>query len=151
VIGFVAGHGTTIHPQYYSFTDESITAGTWYYRLKQIDMTGESSLSDIIQVDVVTGVGTKNLNSSKFNLSANYPNPFNPSTEIQFSVDVTAEANLSVYNALGQQVAVLFDGIAEAGQLYDVRFDAEDLSSGLYFYRLGSGEKSDLKKMMLLR
>jgi hypothetical protein len=151
VIGFVAGHGTTILPQSYSFTDESIIAGTSYYRLRQIDLTGETSFSDIVQADILTGVSNESLSLSKFHLSSNYPNPFNPSTEIRFSVDATTNATLTIYNALGQHVGTLFDGTAEAGRLYNVTFDAKDLSSGMYFYRFGTDGKNELKTMVLLK
>ncbi len=86
-----------------------------------------------------------------FTLAQNYPNPFNPSTEIKFSVETTNRATLDVYNMLGQKVASLFDGIAESGQYYKVRFDGGNFSTGVYFYELKSGAKNDLKKLVLLK
>jgi hypothetical protein len=87
----------------------------------------------------------------QFVLLQNYPNPFNPSTEIKFSVEATDRATLEVFNTLGQKVATLFDDVAEAGRYYRVRFSGENLSSGVYFYRLQSGTKSELKRLLLLK
>lgn len=96
-----------------------------------------------------------------FKLFQNYPNPFNPSTTIKFSVETTDRATIQVYNILGQHVVTLFDDVAEAGQFYRVIFsakggsasgrDARNLASGMYVYRLQSGNKSDLKKVLLLK
>lgn len=87
----------------------------------------------------------------KFFLSQNYPNPFNPSTEITFSVEVLERTVLSVHNVLGQQIAVLFDEIAEPGRYYTVRWNAGDYASGLYFYTLRSGKSFEIGKMTLIK
>jgi hypothetical protein len=146
---FVTGRGTTNEPQHYSFTDNNAARGAWQYRLKQVDLDGAVHFADPILVDLVTDV--TEVAPMQFALLQNYPNPFNPSTEIKFSVESTKRATLEVYNIIGQKVATLFDEIAEAGQYYRVKFSAEYLASGVYFYRLQSGAKSDLKKFMLLR
>jgi hypothetical protein len=86
-----------------------------------------------------------------FALQQNYPNPFNPSTEIRFSVEKTERATLDVFDMLGQHVATLFDGTAESGKLQVVRFDAAGLSSGTYFYRLASGNKTAMRKLVLMK
>jgi hypothetical protein len=146
---FVPGHGTTNEPQYYSFTDPTPVTAATQYRLRQVDLDGTSHYSDPIQVDLPTSV--PEVAPREFALKQNYPNPFNPSTEIKFSVENTGHAKLDVYNALGQKVATLFDGVAEAGQYYTVRFTATGLSSGVYFYRLESGKRSDVKKLVLMK
>ena len=91
----------------------------------------------------------------RFRLKNNYPNPFNPSTTVEFELPERATVELIVYNALGERVAVLFDGAAEAG-VHSPRFDARDLPAGVYFYRLHargeSGERfGDVGKMTLLK
>ena len=86
-----------------------------------------------------------------FDLAQNHPNPFNPTTNIQFTVPVTGKATLKVFNTLGQVVATLFDGIAAAGKYNQPTFNASQFASGLYFARLQSGDKTELKKMILLR
>ena len=87
----------------------------------------------------------------QFRLEQNYPNPFNPSTHIRFSVETTQRTTLDVFNVLGQMVATLFDGVAEAGLRYDVQFDGRDLPSGVYYYRLASGTRTESKKLLLLK
>ena len=86
-----------------------------------------------------------------FALMQNYPNPFNPESEIKFSVEKSGRATLQVFNVAGQLVATLFDGVAEAGQYYHIRFGSSHLASGVYFYRLQSFNKTDVKKMLLMR
>jgi hypothetical protein len=88
---------------------------------------------------------------SSFQLAQNYPNPFNPTTEITFSVASRGRATVRVYNTLGQELLTLFDGVAEPGRSYSKTLDGTGLSSGMYFYRLTSGGKSTIKKMVLLK
>lgn len=85
-----------------------------------------------------------------FALQQNYPNPFNPSTNIQFGVPETAQITLTVFNSLGQQVEVLVSGIRRAG-VHQVSFDASDLASGIYFYRLTTPKKVFTEKMLLVK
>lgn len=108
------------------------------------------SLNVNFRIDQVTTVADQTL--SKFTLTQNYPNPFNPSTTIQFSVDKSTPLNLSVYNLLGQKVATLFDGQAEAGRYYQIIFrPAETMTNGVYIYTLQGGRHTISKKMILLR
>jgi len=85
-----------------------------------------------------------------FELSQNYPNPFNPNTTIKFSLPEAANIKLTVYNILGQQVSELVNDYKAAGS-YLVNWNAENLSSGIYIYRLESGNFSISKKMTLLK
>lgn len=148
-IGFVPGNGTTNDPHTYSFVDATAEPQALLYRLRQIDLDGTIQYSEAVHVDGITNV--QETAPRQFSLSQNYPNPFNPSTEIKFSVDNTSRTILDVYNMLGQKVATLFDDVAEAGQYYKVRFDAAYAASGMYFYKLQNGEKSDIKKMSLVK
>ncbi len=88
---------------------------------------------------------------TKFELFQNYPNPFNPNTTIKFSVDENTNVKLKVYNIVGEEVAVLFDNFAEKNKLYYLEFDAENLNSGIYFYRLENNHKIQSQKMLLLK
>ncbi len=143
-IGFVEGHGTTLAPQSYYYVDRSVRFGKYYYRIKQVDLDGTSETFSEIEVAVGTG-------PDKFVLTQNYPNPFNPSTLIEFVVPKSGVATVKVYNVLGQEVASLFEGNAEEGKIYAVRFDASKLPSGLYFYTLRSAGKVETKKMLLMK
>ncbi len=85
-----------------------------------------------------------------FDLRQNYPNPFNPTTQIQFDIPEQAEVMLEVFNIMGQRVAVLASGSYQAGQ-HTVSFDATDLASGIYVYRLQAGSFTKTQKMMLVK
>ncbi|MCW5894116.1 MAG: T9SS type A sorting domain-containing protein [Bacteroidetes bacterium] len=146
---FVAGHGTTNEPRFYQFTDASVTGGSWFYRLRQVDLDGTQHFTEPIAVSGVTSVeGTV---PHVFRLSQNYPNPFNPETRITFSVAASGPATLTLHNLLGQTVATLFHETAEAGREYQVRFSGSHLASGIYFYRLHSGQQSAVRKLILLK
>lgn len=85
-----------------------------------------------------------------FSLNQNYPNPFNPSTVITYQIPVKGHIELSVYNALGQKVRTLIDKVENAGS-HQVTFDAQTLASGIYYYRLQSGLKTETRKMILIK
>jgi len=148
---FVPGKGTTLDPQSYSYVDRSIDAvGSYTYRLKQQDMDGTIHYSGTIVVQM-TLTDVAEMAPREFKLMQNYPNPFNPSTQVKFSVENAGRAVLKVYNVLGEEVATLFDGTAEAGRYYVATFDAAGLASGIYIYRLTTEQKNDVHKMLLLR
>jgi hypothetical protein len=83
-------------------------------------------------------------------LDQNFPNPFNPSTKINYSLPVEGFVTLDVYNSIGQKVATLVNETKTAGN-YTVNFDASDLTSGIYFYKINAGSFTETKKMILLK
>ena len=87
---------------------------------------------------------------SKYDLSQNYPNPFNPSTKISFSLPQADVVTLKIYDILGSEVATLVNGKMEAGK-YEINFDASNLPSGAYIYRIQTNNFQATKKMMLLK
>ena len=87
---------------------------------------------------------------AEIELRENYPNPFNPSTTISFSVPQQQQVMLKVFDALVQEVAVIVDRELQAGQ-YNYTFNAADIPSGIYFYTLTAGNNSITKKMILLK
>jgi len=86
----------------------------------------------------------------EYNLAQNYPNPFNPVTKIRYSLPQQSNVSLIVYNILGQEVITLVNEQQPAGN-YEVSFDATNLTSGIYLYKIQAGDYSDVKKMILLR
>jgi hypothetical protein len=86
----------------------------------------------------------------EFNLEQNYPNPFNPTTSIKFSIPTSEFVSLKIFDILGKEIAALVNEQKAAGT-YTISFDAADLSSGVYFYRLNSGDKIEIKKMLLVK
>ena len=85
-----------------------------------------------------------------FSLSQNYPNPFNPHTVISYQLPVISEVNLSIYNLLGQKVTTLVNETQQVGS-YQVEWDANEMASGIYYYRIEAGKFQDVKKMVLIR
>jgi hypothetical protein len=113
------------------------------------------------QTDYNGNYSYKNLNSEivmeapkKFNLSQNYPNPFNPQTKIDFELPTDSKVKVIIYDALGREIRTLINEVRTAG-IYTVDFDAKNLSSGFYFYRLITGENGNesiiTKKMTLIK
>lgn len=146
---FIQGHGTTVDPHYYSYTDGTAGAGQWWYRLKQIDLNGSFTFGPEVMVNTLTSVGS-NERPTQFALHQNYPNPFNPATEISYAVPQDVHVKLEVFNSFGQQVALLVDRNQEVGN-YTVTFDAQKLASGLYFYRMQAGSFTEVRKLLLLK
>lgn len=143
-LGFVEGNGNSNSQKEYSFVDNtSNSKGKYIYRLKQIDLDGTFAYSEEIEVDV-NGMPTD------YELSQNFPNPFNPSTSIRFSLPEASKVSLVVYNLLGEVVRVIEDGMLEAGY-YTRNFDATGLTSGTYIYRLQTDNYEMTKKMMLIK
>ena len=92
----------------------------------------------------------KSLTPENFELAQNYPNPFNPVTTIQYSIPQRSNVTLKVYDVLGNEIAALVNEEKLAG-VYEVDFNASNLSSGVYFYKLQGGSFVETKKMILLR
>ncbi len=149
---FVAGHGTTLQKESYSFVDSTITGlGRYYYCLRQVDLDGTTHTTAPVMFDVSV-LSVIERAPIEFRVYQNYPNPFNPTTTISFTVDKTEWAKVAVYNILGQEVARLFDGMAEPGQYYRFNFPPSGgCASGMYFYRVATSNHVVVKKMLLLR
>ena len=100
--------------------------------------------------DIDSDVDGSTILPSEYSLKSAYPNPFNPTTEIAFALPQAGKISIGVYNSLGQQVAILADGWMNAGW-HTVEFNAENLSSGLYFYTMKTDNFTQTKKMLLLK
>ncbi len=141
-MGFVGGAGTSSAPKSYSYVDQSVN-GTVTYRLKQIDKDGKFKYSQEVEVLLANA-------PQEFGLEQNFPNPFNPTTAISFHLSSNGMTTLKVYDMIGREVASLVNEVKTAGS-YAVNFDASKLASGIYFSKLQSGEKIQIKKMMLIK
>lgn len=141
---FVEGKGNSTEVSEYTFVDKNLTAGNYTYRLKQIDYDGTFEFSNSIEVEIGNII-------SKFTLSQNYPNPFNPSTVIEFTGGADEFVKLKVYNAIGEEIAVLFEGAVTRGSVHQINFDASNLPAGIYYYQLTSNSYVSTKKMILLK
>lgn len=142
-VGFVAGAGICNSPREYSYKDANLAPGVYDYRLRQIDNDGSFKYSASAEVNV--GVAGKVLGLM------NYPNPFNPTTQIEFSLPEDGYASLKVYNMLGQQVATLFSGVAKTGHYIPAVFNASKLASGVYLARLEYNGRSMIQRMLLAK
>lgn len=142
VVGFVAGSGSTTEQRSYVFRDDNIPNGKYIYRLKQIDFNGVFDYSNEIEVEVNAPLD--------FSLEQNFPNPFNPSTTINYSIAEASLVKIAVYNLLGQEVALIVNEFKGAGQ-YSVQFDASFLTSGAYFYTIETPQFKQTRKMLLAK
>jgi|GEM_PF-535127 len=102
------------------------------------------------ETGILSDVASNNAAPNSFMLMQNYPNPFNPSTTIKFAIPKAGFVNLAVYDILGRRVAQLLNEHRQAGN-YEIKFDAANLPSGIYLYRLNTGSTTEVKKMMLLK
>ena len=134
-----------------SFNSSRFTSGGLYYykvkyrdhNLKWSDWSNVTSFNNVLDVEEITA-------PMDYDLKQNYPNPFNPSTEIKFAIKEAGCVSLKVYDILGNLVKVLVDEQMNAGY-YNITFNANNLSSGVYFYKIQTNNFSKVKKMMLVR
>ncbi len=151
-IGFEAPDSATANPDVYVagglngprggfFTDENTlyTADFYLWTIDKWTYSDSPDAVDEVQV------------AEKFELQQNYPNPFNPSTTIPFVLDKNALVTLKVYNMLGQEVATLVNNQMTSAGMHTVKFDATDLSTGMYIYRIKAGNQMQTKRMMLVK
>jgi hypothetical protein len=141
-IGFAEGSGTTTELTAYSFADKNIPTGNVYYRLKQIDFDGTFEYSNYIEIEV--------LSPAEFMLYQNFPNPFNPSTMIQYQLALNSNVTLKIYDALGNEVSTLLNEYQPAGT-YQIEYNPAGLTSSVYFYQLKADNFIQTKKMLLLK
>ena len=109
-----------------------------------------NSFRTLNNYSTLTDVEEKIITANKYRLSNNYPNPFNPSTKISYTIPQQSYVLLKVYDLLGGEVAELVNREIEAGN-YEITFNASSLPSGTYFYRLQAGSFVETKKMLLLK
>ncbi|MFO7445297.1 MAG: T9SS type A sorting domain-containing protein [Ignavibacteriaceae bacterium] len=133
-----------------SYTDSNVVQGqTYTYRVKAYKDTFETNYTNEATV-ILVGVGGRNSIPEEYALSQNYPNPFNPATIIKFALPQAALTKITIYNLLGKEIQTLINEEIEAGY-HEVSFDASSFPSGVYFYRIQSGNFIHTKKMILMK
>jgi hypothetical protein len=143
----VAGNGNSTVAHNYTYTERANT-GKYDYRLKQIDFNGNFSYFNLSN-EVEVGV------PSKYDMSQNYPNPFNPTTKVDYDLPYDGKVSILLYDISGREVANLVNEVKTAGY-YTVQFNASDLASGMYFYRITATNNNNqnfvtTKKMVLIK
>jgi len=143
-VSLIDGKGTTTEKSEYSFSESisGLVGEKLYYRLRQMDFDGTETYSNVVEVSLNV--------PNKFELSQNYPNPFNPTTTITYSLKTPTNVKLTVYNSLGQSVKTLVNKYQEVGK-NNVDFDASNLTSGTYIYKLETESITSIKKMTLIK
>lgn len=147
-IGFVAGSGTTSSQRDYTFdarlAQRDMQQELLSFRLRQIDRDGSIDYSPEVSVSPAGVAGT-------VELKQNFPNPFNPATNISFNLPASDVVSLSVYNELGVEVARIHDGTQLERGWHTASFNATELPSGLYMYRLQTSAGTSSRTMMLMK
>lgn len=119
-------------------SDNSVVTGDGWY------------IDDIFVEFLEVGIENEAVLPNAFSLAQNYPNPFNANTQINFTIPTTSDVNLSVYNMLGQKIATLVSETLNAGN-HSVNWNASDVASGVYFYKLAAGDKTEVQNMTLIK
>lgn len=138
------------------YTSEWYTSESKYpvFGISYIEMNVNGNITTDKQVDYNTGTPTdvdnENSNPGNFALEQNFPNPFNPETNIKYSINSNQFVSLKVYDVLGNEIADLINEEKPAG-VYEVKFNGNGLSSGIYFYKLQTGGLTETKKMILMK
>ena len=144
--GFVesqAPGGTSTEPQTYRYAVEDLSAGTHRFRLRQVDVDGETSLSEPIRAEVRV--------ERALTLSSARPNPVRQSARLTFTVRKNGAATVALYNVLGQKVRTLFDRSVVPGRTYEVRLSGQSVPSGTYFVQLAAPSATKTRQVAIVR
>jgi hypothetical protein len=142
-VGFVEGAGTTQEPQSYRFRVSDLEPGTHQFRLKQVDVGGTPTLSEVRTVTVTM--------DQKLVFEPIAPNPVRGAASFSFATREAQPVTVEVYNVLGQRVATLFNGRLSGGQTQSVQIDASDLVSGTYFVRVKGASVNETRRMTVVK
>jgi len=148
----------TSNEQNYKFLDNSVETAEYFYWLESVELSGNTELFGPISLIIQLQPDNPSPPEipEKYGLFKNYPNPFNPQTEIKFALEESGNAELSVYNMKGKKIATLYDRFAEANEFIYSEWDGKDYSgsnvaSGVYMYKLKTPNKEYTKKMLLVK
>ncbi len=142
-IGFVQGRANSSNINLYEYNDKGLNPGKYNYRLKQIDYNGNFTFYNLSE-EVIIGA------PEHYFLNQNFPNPFNPVTVISYQIAVNDNVNIKIFDVNGKEIMTLVNEFKEAGK-YEVIFNGNNLASGVYYYRIKSGDFKATKKMFLVK
>ena len=142
-LSFVAGAGSTTEATRYRHRTSDLDPGRYSFRLRQVDRDGSASYS--AEVEAVVEM------AEAFVLESAYPNPFNPQATVRFAVREAQPVRAVLYDVMGREVQVLFEGTAAAGQMQTVRIDGSELSSGMYLVRVAGRSFSRTQTITLVK
>ena len=142
-IAFVNGTGTTSSRSDYSHQVDGLLPGKYFFRLRQIDFDGTATTSPQIEATIAV--------PGQYHLSPAYPNPFNPTTLLELTVERSQHVTVVAVDAAGRQVATLYEGVSTSNQPLVVEFDARELPTGLYVIRAQGETFSTSRSVTLLR
>jgi hypothetical protein len=140
-LGFVTGSGTSQTQHDYQYLDMNLPAGTYYYRLRQVDYDGHSQFSKIIPLTFDGGL--------VLDLKQNRPNPFNSYTIVEMDIPKYCRVQLILYDQIGRPLQQLVDEFKSAGK-YDIQVNKNGLSPGIYYYKMNAMGQSITRKMTIL-
>jgi hypothetical protein len=142
------GHGTTSESHSYSWLDESVLPGaTYQYRLGDVDHANTTVWHDVVEI-TMSEEGSQM--PAEFGLQAAFPNPFNPQLTIRYGLTEDAQTTVNILDLQGKTIATLENKFQKAGS-YELTWQAIDNASGVYLVEVVSGEKSDLRKVLLTK
>ncbi len=145
-----AGNSSIQHT--YQFIDDDIIIGNSYqYKLADLDYAGRRTFHKAVSISTQSSKYLKDEPiADEYLLLNNYPNPFNPSTAISFSIPNSEKVRVTIYNGLGQHIATLVDEELSAGK-YTFRWSAQNNSAGVYYYHIETNSFNQTKKMILIK
>ncbi len=152
VIDFVLGNGTSNIPIDYTYLDTTINqAGIFYYRLKQIDIVGGFEYSDTVEVNLISSINLEKSDiPTSFTISDNFPNPFNPSTKINFQIPFQQFLKINLYDINGKLVREITSKEFLPGS-YQLFLDFSNYSSGIYFVSFESSKSVFTKRLTFIK
>lgn len=142
-IGFIKESEFSNSSNIYSFNDNNLISGTYYYRLKQIDNNGNFKYYNLNSAVIIGS-------PVKYMLSQNYPNPFNSETRIGFGIPKAGNVEIKLYDVSGREVKILINEYKPEG-FYNINFNVSNFTSGIYFYRFASKNYIEIRKMVVIK
>ena len=142
--------GDTTHKQFFVDTDEIVSSGTYTMRYKVLQGTTYTNEVSIPIFPKENVENEKNTLIKEFGIEQNYPNPFNGTTHIKYILPANGKVSIKLYDILGKEVKNIFEGMQEQG-IYEININCDNLASGMYIYRVRYNDKTQSKKMLLMK